>query len=89
MEEVYDHRAWAGIWFICAQELIVTVGQDEVRARSIVTLDPGVRAFVTACPVNHATRCGDGDGFCADNVLTLLLQLGRLVGQRAKARHGR
>ena len=73
-----------GQWFICAQLQIVTVGQDEIQVRSAVSLDPGVRAFVTACSVNHAASYGDG--FYADKVFPLLLQLDRLVGQRAKAR---
>ena len=73
-----------GQWFICAQLHIVTVGQDEIQVRSVVSLDPGVRAFVTAYSVNQAASYGDG--FYADKVFPLLLQLDRLVGQRAKAR---
>ena len=75
-----------GQWFICAQKRIVTVEQDEIQVRSIVSLDPGVRAFVTAYSVNHAASYGAG--FYADKVFPLLLQLDRLVGQRAKARCG-
>ena len=75
-----------GQWFICAQKHITTVGQDEIQVRSIVALDPGVRTFVTAYAVNHAASYGDG--FYADKVFPLLLKLDRLVGQRAKARHG-
>ena len=73
-----------GQWFICAQLHIVTVGQDEIQVRSAVALDPGVRSFVTAYSVNHAASYGDG--FYAGKVFPLLLQLDRLVGQRAKAR---
>ena len=43
------------------------------------------RTFVTDCSVNHAASYGDG--FYARKVFPLLLQLDRLVGQRAKARH--
>ncbi len=75
-----------GQWFICARKHITTVGQDEIQVRSIVALDPGVRTFVTAYAVNHAASYGDG--FHADKVFPLLLRLDRLVGQRAKARHG-
>ncbi len=75
-----------GTWFICAQLHIVTVGQDEIQVRSVVALDPGVRTFVTAYTVNHAASYGDG--FYAERVFPLLLQLDRLVGQRAKARCG-
>ena len=75
-----------GEWFICAQKLIVTVGQDEIQVRSVVALDPGVRAFVTDCSVNHAASYGHR--FYTDKVFPLLLQLDRLVGQRAKARCG-
>ncbi|MYA89622.1 MAG: IS200/IS605 family element transposase accessory protein TnpB [Boseongicola sp. SB0662_bin_57] len=73
-----------GRWFICAQLHITTVGLDEIQVRSVVALDPGVRTFVTECPVNHAASYGDG--FYTDKVFPLLLQLDRLVGQRAKAR---
>ncbi len=75
-----------GQWFICAQLHIVTVGQDEIQVRSIMSLDPGVRTFVTACSVDHAAS--HGDGFHADRVFPLLLKLDRPAGQRAKARHG-
>ena len=75
-----------GQWFICAPLHIATVGQDEIQVRSVVSLDPGVRTFVTAYSVNHAASYGDG--FYAQKVFPLLLQLDRLVGQRAKARHG-
>ena len=75
-----------GRWFICAQLHIVTVGQDEIQVRSIVSLDPGVRSFVTAYSVNHAASYGEG--FYTDKVFPLLLQLDGLVGQRAKARCG-
>ena len=75
-----------GRWFICAQKRIVTVGQDEIQARSVVALDPGVRAFVTAYAVNHAASYGAS--FYADKVFPLLLQLDRLFGRRAKARCG-
>ena len=75
-----------GQWFICAQLHMVTVGQDEIQVRSAVALDPGVRSFVTAYAVNHAASYGDG--FYAERVFPLLLQLDRLVGQRAKARCG-
>ena len=75
-----------GIWFICAQLRIATVGQDEIQVRSVVALDPGVRSFVTDCSVNQAASYGDG--FYAEKVFPLLLQLDRLVGQRAKARCG-
>ncbi len=75
-----------GQWFICAQLHMVTVGQDEIQVRSAVALDPGVRSFVTAYAVNHAASYGDG--FYAEKVFPLLLQLDRLVGQRAKARCG-
>ena len=75
-----------GQWFICARMHIVTVGQDEIQLRSIVSLEPGVRTFVTACSMNNAAS--HGDGFHADKVFPLLLELDRLVGQRAKARHG-
>ena len=74
-----------GQWFICAQKRIVTVGQDEIQVRSVVSLDPGVRAFVTAYSVNHAASYGDR--FYAERVFPLLLQLDRLIGQRAKAKH--
>ena len=74
-----------GRWFICAQLRIVTVGQDEIQVRSIVSLDPGVRSFVTAYSVNHAASYGAG--FYTDKVFPLLLQLDRLVGQRAKAKN--
>ncbi len=73
-------------WFICAQLRIVTVGQDEIQVRSVVALDPGVRTFATAYSVNHAASYGEG--FYTDKVFPLLLQLDRLVGQRAKARCG-
>ena len=75
-----------GQWFICAQKHIVTVGQDEIQVRSVVALDPGVRTFVTAYSVNHAASYGAG--FYAEKVFALLLKLDRLVGLRAKARHG-
>ncbi len=75
-----------GQWFICARKHITTVGQDEIQLRSIVALDPGVRTFVTAYAVKHAASYGDG--FHAERVFPLLLRLDRLVGQRAKARHG-
>ena len=75
-----------GSWFICAQLHIVTVGQDEIQARSAVALDPGVRTFVTAYAVNHAASYGEG--FYTDKVFPLLLQLDRLFGRRAKARCG-
>ena len=75
-----------GQWFICARKHITTVGQDEIQVRSIVALDPGVRTFVTAYAVKHAAS--HGDGFHAERVFPLLLKLDRLVGQRAKARHG-
>ncbi|MCY3875469.1 MAG: transposase, partial [Rhodobacteraceae bacterium] len=75
-----------GQWFICAQKHIVTVGQDEIQVRSVVALDPGVRTFVSAYAVNHAASYGDG--FYSDKVFPLLLKLDRLVGLRAKARHG-
>ncbi len=65
---------------------IVTVGRDEIQLRSIVSPDPDVRTFVTACSMNNAAS--HGDGFHADKVFPLLLELDRLVGQRAKARHG-
>ncbi|MDE0695844.1 MAG: transposase [Boseongicola sp.] len=74
-----------GMWFICAQKHIVTVGQDEIQVRSVVALDPGVRSFVTAYSVNHAASYGDG--FHSGKVFPLLLQLDRLIGQRAKAKH--
>ena len=64
----------------------VTVGRDEIQLRSIVSPDPDVRTFVTACSMNNAAS--HGDGFHADKVFPLLLELDRLVGQRAKARHG-
>ena len=75
-----------GQWFICARMHIVTVGRDEIQLRSIVSPDPDVRTFVTACSMNNAAS--HGDGFHADKVFPLLLELDRLVGQRAKARHG-
>ena len=75
-----------GAWFICAQLHIVTVGQDEIQVRSVVALDPGVRTFVTDCSVNQAASYGNR--FYAERVFPLLLQLDRLVGQRAKARCG-
>ncbi len=74
-----------GIWFICAQLHIVTVGQDEIQVRSVVALDPGVRTFVTAYSVNHAASYGDR--FHSDKVFPLLLKLDRLIGQRTKAKH--
>ncbi len=42
-----------GQWFICTRMHIVTVGQDEIQIRSIVSLDPGVRTIVTAYSKNH------------------------------------
>ena len=75
-----------GQWFICARKHITTVGQDEIQVRSVVALDPGVRTFVTAYSVNHAASYGAG--FHAEKVFPLLLKLDRLVGLRAKARHG-
>ena len=74
-----------GEWFICAQKRIATVGQDEIQVRSVVSLDPGVRAFVTDCSVNHAASYGDR--FHSDKVFPLPLKLDRLIGQRAKAKH--
>ncbi len=49
-----------------SQKRIPTVGQDEIQVRSLVSLDPGVRTFVTACSANHAAS--HGDGFRADKV---------------------
>ena len=79
-------RAFQAFCELCAQKRIVTVRQDEVQARSIVALDPGVRAFVTDCSVNHAASYGEG--FYTDKLFPLLLQLDRLAGRRAKARCG-
>ena len=74
-----------GQWFICAQKHITTTGQDEIQAKSIVAIDPGVRCFATAYSVNQVTSYGDD--FYASRVFPLLLNLDKLYGLRAKARH--
>ncbi|NIJ40237.1 putative transposase [Parvibaculum indicum] len=74
-----------GQWFICAQKHITTIGQDEIQARSIVAIDPGVRCFATAYSMNQTTSYGED--FYASRVFPLLLQIDKLIGQRARAKH--
>ena len=74
-----------GQWFICAQKHITTIGQDEIQARSIVAIDPGVRCFATAYSANQVTSYGND--FYASRVFPLLLKLDKLYGLRAKAKH--
>jgi len=74
-----------GQWFICAQKHIKTIGQDEIQAKSIVSIDPGVRCFATAYSMNQVTSYGED--FYSDRVFPLLLRTDKLVGLRAKAKH--
>lgn len=74
-----------GQWFICAQKHIDTIGQDEIQAKSIVSIDPGVRCFATAYSMNQVTSYGEG--FYSGRVFPLLLKVDKLVGLRAKAKN--
>ncbi len=72
-------------WFICAQKFITTMGQDEIQARSVVAIDPGVRCFATAYSVNQCTSYADG--FYATRIWPLIMKVDQTVSNRAKAKH--
>lgn len=74
-----------GQWFICAQKLITTIGQDDIQAKSVVAIDPGVRCFATAYAMNQVRSYGEN--FYTTKVFPLLLKIDELIGLRARAKN--
>ena len=74
-----------GRWFICAQKLIETVGQSEIQAMSIVSLDPGVRDFMTSYCMNQSITYGNN--FLYDRIYPKLKDLDMLYSLRSKCKN--
>ncbi len=74
-----------GRWFICAQKHITTTQRSETQGLKVVAIDPGVRTFATAYSDEQCTNYGDG--YYAEKVFPLLLEIDKLIGLRARARN--
>lgn len=72
-----------GRWFLLAQKQMHTVGQSEIQAQNIVTIDPGVRTFATTFSSHESIKYGDD--FFEDRVMPLLLKMDVLYSLKSKA----
>ena len=69
-----------GRYYLLAQKQIETKEQSDTQARSIVSIDPGVRCFATTYSTEEAVKYGDG--YFSKSVYPLLLKMDRLISLR-------
>lgn len=71
-----------GRYYVCAQKNIETEAWSDIQARSLVSIDPGVRCFATTYSTEEVVKYGDE--YFSKKVYPLLLKLDRIIGLKQK-----
>ncbi|GIW89691.1 MAG: hypothetical protein KatS3mg109_0123 [Pirellulaceae bacterium] len=70
-----------GRWYLVVKKFITVRGREN-QARTVVSLDPGVRTFVTAFSPSEAIKYGDG--YASERIFPLLQKKDSLIGKRQR-----